>query len=272
MRKLMITAALLVAAPALLAQDAAPAPVPKGEAKPLQAVAMEVAGTVQWRPTPKDAWRDLKVGDLLDAGAEIRTGRESNATLRVGMNATTRIERQTRIAISELTQEGGKLRTRLAMQLGKADVKVDKVGLDNDFEVSTPTATLAVKGTMARIWWDAIHGFRAEGLTSNQLRSVELRYMQGLLAWLTSDDASEEGATLPAFEKYGKTFFILLKAALDDGFLPGFEQIPPRVMETIAQDHDLKTLRQSRGEVPRGEPPTDGQGQAGTPSGFCPCE
>ena len=87
----------------------------------------------------------------------VRTGRESHVALRVGPNATMLIEHQTRIAIPEIAQDGDKLKTRVSMAFGQADVRVDRIGLTNDFEVATPTATLAVRGTTWRITWDAIN-------------------------------------------------------------------------------------------------------------------
>jgi hypothetical protein len=123
----------------LAAQDAKPAdkgansgdahegpkvdPLPKGEIKVLKAIVMEVQGTAQARTDREAAWKDLKVSDALDPGTVIRTGRESHVALRVGVNATFLVERSSRVAIPEIVQNGDVLKTRVSMQLGRAEVR-----------------------------------------------------------------------------------------------------------------------------------------------------
>lgn len=217
---LAIAAALLAApqdpaAPAPKLDVPAPAPLPPGQTKVLQAVVLEVTGAAaQWRAKPAQKWQAAKVNDLLDVGAEIRTGRESTVTLRVGMNATMLVDRQTRIAIPEVVQDGKVLRTRLAMNFGQTDLKVDRIGLENDVEVATPTATLAVKGTGMRISWDAVNGFQAKGVSTNRIRAIEVRYLNGIVVYLSADEATRDPTPLPALRAFRRTFYLPIAGTL----------------------------------------------------------
>jgi hypothetical protein len=182
------TAAILFAAPALAQDASAPAapstpgvparvePLPAGQTKVLQAVVMEVKGAAEWRADDKAAWKAADIDDLLEPGAQIRTGRSSSLALRVGHNSTVLVSALTRIDLPSMVQDGAVLRTRAGVVRGRADFKVDQVGLTNDFEVITPSTTLAVRGTGFGILWGALEGASVDTLPGNTIASIELRY------------------------------------------------------------------------------------------------
>jgi len=229
MRVLSLLPCLLLLGAVAPAQDAQPAPAPKekpkvdplpeGKTRILEAVVIEVEGKTQARPEPEAKWADLKLNQVLKPGATIRTGPKSHVALRVGPNASMLVDRQSRVTLPEIIQDGAVLRTRVKMSFGKADVRVDRVGLDNDFEVATPTATLAVRGTTLRITWDAVQGFAARGVQGNRLRAIEVRYLDGVLAWLSHSDSSSDLYRMPALREYYKTYYLPLKGAVDDSQL-----------------------------------------------------
>ncbi len=115
-------------------------------------------------------------------------------------------ERPSRVAIPEIVQAGQVLRTRVSIKFGKADVKVDRIGLVNDFEVSTPTATLAVRGTVLRISWDVVSGFRSMGVRGNKIRAIEFRYLNGVKAYLSGAQTSSNTYKLPAVAAFYSTY------------------------------------------------------------------
>ncbi|MHC4930677.1 MAG: FecR domain-containing protein [Planctomycetota bacterium] len=205
-------------------KPAKPAALPASQVKVLKAIVMEVRGVAQARKTSKAKWVKLKVHDTLEPGAVVRTGRKSRVALRVGMNASILIERQSRVAIPQIIQSGQVLKTRVSMSFGKADVRVDRVGLDNDFEVSTPTATLAVRGTAWRLWWDAVKGARAEGVPGNKLRAIELRYLEKVHVLLSGPATSSEKFPLPALDAYFKTYLFPLLGAVSPDELGELDQ------------------------------------------------
>lgn len=265
------TCSLLLLLGAALAQekkpDARPEALPAGQQRKLQAVAMEVTGTVQWRASAKDAWKPLRVNDLLEAGAEVRTGRDSRAVLRAGMNGTIEVDRQSRLAIPELVQEGATLKTRVAMTFGKAELKVDKVGLDNDFEVSTPTATLAVKGTTSSIRWDVVNGFQARGAPGNRLRAIEIRFLGSIVNDLTDDDETDDRTKLPVRRAFLRTFFLPLPGEWDNDSIDHIAQLGPRKLRHLFTERQLKILKKLRDREGGQENPTGNLHQAGPPTG-----
>lgn len=115
--------------------DPAASEVPAGD--PLRAVFIDVAGKVQWRANETSPWQDAKVNDVVAAGVEVRTGLRSHAAMRVGRNATALIDAGTLFQLPTIVQDGDTLRTAAAVKHGRADFKVDKVGLSNDFKVVT---------------------------------------------------------------------------------------------------------------------------------------
>lgn len=191
------------------------APLPEGEVKILQAVVMKVEGLrATWRPDAAGDWKQAAIHDILPVGAEIRTGRDSLLALRIGMNASIIIDRDSRVDLPEMAQHGAVLRTRMTVRRGLMDVKVDHVGLTNDFEIKTPSATLAVKGTGWRLVWDAIDGFQAFGVPTNRIRAIEIAYVNGLKVALTADDASTDRHQLPALTAFAQTYFLPLAGAV----------------------------------------------------------
>jgi hypothetical protein len=149
----------------------------------LRALVIQVKGRAQWRPSEEASWRNAKVNDILQAGAEVRTGLRSSLALRVGKNATVLVDRATRLALPVILQDGQTLRTRAAVRRGRVDFKVDLIGLTNDFEVLTPTTTLAVRGTGFAVRWGALQGAETEALSAEVL-ALEVRYLLTQLSYL----------------------------------------------------------------------------------------
>jgi hypothetical protein len=261
-KALLSLAALALLAPLAPAQGDAQAkkaaePLPAGERKTFKAVVIQVEGLAQARAKPDAAWANVKVNDLLDPGAVIRTGRNSQVTLRLGQNATLLVDRQSRVAIPEIAQDGDVLRTRVAMNFGKADVRVDRIGLVNDFEVSTPTATLAVRGTTFRIWWDVVNGFRSMGVEANKLRAIEITYLERVEAWLSKADGSSEEYALPALDAFYETYLKPLKGAVDESESPDADQsqLP---LKDVKRDTGVEAANKQRG--------FEGQQRTGNPN------
>jgi hypothetical protein len=163
----------LPASVALAQAPSAPAAAPVPSTKPLTAVFIDVSGKVQWRAKDGDPWQDAKLKDEVAAGVEIRTGLRSRSALRVGQNATVLIDAGTLPAVM---QEGSTLRTTCAVKHGRADFKVDEVGMTNDFRVVTPSTTLAVRGTGFGVSSGPLKQVEVVGARTNTINAIELRY------------------------------------------------------------------------------------------------
>lgn len=191
--------------PAATPAPAAPAE-PSASGKALQALIIEVQGAfARWRPAGEQAWREAKVNDLLDPGVEIDVGARSQLGIRVGKNATLVVDRMTRLFLPEITEETDTLRTRVAVVRGKAEFKVDRIGLTNDFQVATPTTTLAVKGTRGTIGYGGFNGTEVSGDSTNIANAIELRYFGRIGASLSGAGRSNESRPSQVLNALGDT-------------------------------------------------------------------
>lgn len=178
----------LCMSPVAVAQDAAPAESKSTDA-PLQAIFMEVQGKVRWRAGEQSPWKEAAVNDLVDAGAEIRTGLKSRATLRVGKNATVLVDAGTSFQLPQIVQDGETLRTLATVKTGRVDFKVDKVGFSNDFKVITPQTTLSVRGTGFGVNSGPLNGVEVTGARTNTINAIEIRYVASNLAYFMSGES-----------------------------------------------------------------------------------
>ena len=254
---LLLPVPLLLLALAAGGQEKKPAiaPLPAGQTKIFEAVVIGVQGTAQARTKPDQPWKQLAINDKLAPGVVVRTGRESHVALRVGPNATMLIEHQTRIAIPEVVQDGDKLKTRVTMAFGQADVRVDRIGLTNDFEVATPTATLAVRGTVWRVSWDAIQGAKMVGVPGNKLRAIEISYVEGTKAYLSHADASNSMYKMPAIASYYQTYVLPLEGAVGEDELTDPEQQATDALTDPKTQTQIEAARKQEAGGQRGKPP-----------------
>ncbi|MBM4015136.1 MAG: FecR domain-containing protein [Planctomycetes bacterium] len=169
-----------VTPPAPAAPSTAPKvePLPAGKQQVLQALVIGVDGRSEWRKAGSDSWKVAALNDLLDPGCEIRTGLRSTLSLRVGKDATLVIARSSRVELPVIVQDGAVLRTRAAVYRGKCDFKVEAVGVTSDFQVLTPSATLAVRGTGFSVAWGGFSGLEVAGIDTNRVRAIEVRYLE----------------------------------------------------------------------------------------------
>jgi hypothetical protein len=142
----------------------------------LQALVIDVKGRAEWRPDEDSPWRAARLNDLLDPGSSIRTGMPAAVTLRIGKNATVMVDSLSLVKLPEILEDGQTLRSRVAIVRGKADFKVDHVGLDNDFEVVTPSTVLSVRGTEYSVRHGGFEGTDIDSFDGNEMRAIEVRY------------------------------------------------------------------------------------------------
>lgn len=136
-----------------------PAPKAPADAKPATqparpkdetVVVTSVTGLAQ-RRTVSDAkakWQSVKVGDVLNDLTLIRTGLGTNVVIRMGDRGEVTIKSGTKVGIQEFSKKAGLANMRLGLKYGAMRARVDSSrGKKNDFRVSTPVATLSVRGS-----------------------------------------------------------------------------------------------------------------------------
>jgi hypothetical protein len=191
---------LAMSFPAAAQDAAAAAPSGAAAAADLRAVFIDVSGKVQWRPDDKQPWRDASVNDEVAPGVEVRTGLRSHAALRM-RNATVLLDAGTVFQLPVSVQDGEVLRTTAAIKHGRADFKVDKVGLSNDFKVVTPSTTLAVRGTEFAIATGALKQVEVIGARRNAINAIELKYaLNNTTVQLSGSSTSSSTVNHPAHQ------------------------------------------------------------------------
>ena len=160
-----LTGVLLLAAwvsPLWAADDPAAkgdkAPVAKDGAKPAPepaapkdsgVVVTAVTGLAQHRLTSdeKSTWTRVKVGDVLSDLTLVRTGLGAKVVIRMGDRGEVTVGSATKVGIKQFTKVEGKASMRLGLKYGSMRARVDASRGPNDFRVSTPVATLSVRGS-----------------------------------------------------------------------------------------------------------------------------
>jgi hypothetical protein len=165
-------------------------PLAEGEIKVLKAVIMETRGRAQWRPDAKAKWKKAAVRDVLEPGAMIRTGRKSLVAMRIGHNASILVDRSSRVTLPEIVHAGETLKTTVQIKRGRADFKVDRVGLTNDFSVVTPSTTLAVRGTSMGVDYGGFNGTKITAARTNALRSIEVTFLLNQASFFMSGSST----------------------------------------------------------------------------------
>jgi len=128
---------------------------PKSEAppKPLQATVVSVTGHAEKMlaggEDPK--WTGLKQGEKLGEMTMIRTGLRTKVVLEFEDRGRTTIGSGTKAGITKFTKKGNLVRTHLGLKYGTLHVAVDPTRGPNDARVTTPVATLSVRGTSGQI-------------------------------------------------------------------------------------------------------------------------
>lgn len=115
----------------------------------VSAIFAKVEGRVQYRPSVNDEWKPAHVGDALFEGYLIRSGTNSYAVLNVTQgkkSGTLTISSATSAVIPSEITENYNQTTQIGITQGRADFKVDEVGISNDIRVIPPSSTLSVRG------------------------------------------------------------------------------------------------------------------------------
>lgn len=226
--------------------------LPKGQIKNLSARVLKVKGTPQWRTSEKAKWKNAKVNDLIDPGSQIFTGSRESITLSIGENGKIVVERLSLIDLMVIIQEGDVLRTRVAVRRGRANFTVDKVGLINDAQVLTPTATLAVRGTDFSVAWGALKGVEINSNASNGINAIGVRYLlTNKNYFLSGKSTTRENQPNPVEVAFDRTFAPTMPGGLAEGEILAEFQAERRV------DYSLIGLAQTSAFVSSMELPPD---------------
>lgn len=215
------------ASPERSAPDEADAPsavATASSARPLVGVVLEVEGRVRVRESAAAPWAPLAENDVLRPGAEVQSGLRSSAAIRLGSNATVLIGPGTSVVIPQMEEELRTLVTRLGVRNGRVDIRVDHVGIANDFRVVTPSTTLAVSGTALAVSSGRLVGTEVTGADTNRMAAIEVRWIARRLAFYFGGGRSTTRFPDPAIEAINASIQRLIPPGLvvDDQQLEQF--------------------------------------------------
>jgi hypothetical protein len=141
-----VTGKAVDAAPA---KAATPAPTPGA----LKVTVVSASGPAQKLTvgTGGTKWQPLKAGDVLSEMTVIRTGYGAKVVLKFEDRAEVVINNATKVGISDLRKDGDRATASIGLKYGTVHATVEGKQGSNDFRVSTPTATLSVRGSKAHL-------------------------------------------------------------------------------------------------------------------------
>jgi len=143
---LLLGAWILIASPAT-GQQTAPAATSAGTV-----TVTSVSGPAQKMDTsqPEPTWQPLAAGDTLGEKTLIRTGLRTKLVLRFEDRGEVTLTGPGKMGISQFRPRRRSTTTRLGLKYGTVRASVDRTQGPHDFRVSTPVATLSVRGSKSR--------------------------------------------------------------------------------------------------------------------------
>lgn len=219
-------------------------PVDWLKVRPVAAEALAVTGTVHV-VSQDGRQRTVQTGMRLDSGDRLSTGNQSSLTVGFADGSTLLLQENASLVLDSLSAYGdtGMVDTRLRLQRGRADHQVFPRPGGASYQIDTPTASAAVRGTRFRTASDSDGNTRAEVLDgllllSSGAQGVTLSPRQGSL--VRPGEAPIPAVTLLPAPDPG-----LIPPVLEQSPIP--LQLPPldgavAYRLQIAPDGDFQTL------------------------------
>ncbi len=151
--------------PYYLLQDSQPAT----NATALAVKVTEVKGNVMASTDDGKTFKKVAVGDAFGIGTVFRTGLRSGVTCKVGADQMFTLESLTTLRVEEAIAAGGKEKTDLLMKYGAASYGIEAAGREYDATIRTPGSTMAIRGTVVRVYDRAGFSPQAESFVGRAL-------------------------------------------------------------------------------------------------------
>jgi hypothetical protein len=115
-------------------------------------VITEVHGLVQYRDDDSQPWHIATAQAHISEGAELRTGPHSSVTCVIPPDQTFTLDRLGTVRVEEAEKNGNKITTDLLMKYGRTRYAIEAAGLEHEAKISSPSSTLAVRGTVVSLY------------------------------------------------------------------------------------------------------------------------
>jgi hypothetical protein len=112
-------------------------------------------------------WKPVVAGEKLPESTIIRTGLRAKVVLQFEDRAEVTVNTATKMGIGEFRRSGKKAKVRLGLKYGTMRTSVNPGRGPNDFEISTPVATLSVRGSRGRYGFTGDKGLSLQTYTGH---------------------------------------------------------------------------------------------------------
>ena len=111
-----------------------------------------VSGLVQVRQAEDQPWFVASTNMVLSEGAELRTGPHSSVTCVIPPDQTFTLDRLGTVRVADAFRNGNKVKTDLLMKYGRTHYEIQSAGLEHEASITSPSSTLAVRGTTVSLY------------------------------------------------------------------------------------------------------------------------
>lgn len=128
------------------------APTTSSSVESLQIEIAAVEGNVQVRAAEDQPWQRAKVGMIVDENAEFRTSLRSAVQIKIPPDQTITLDRLGTIKVVQAVNDSGKLKTKIGMKYGRTRYDIESAGQEHEASISSPSSTLAIRGTKVSLY------------------------------------------------------------------------------------------------------------------------
>ncbi len=122
--------------------------------RPQSITIVAITGIVQFRDRDENPWKAVTVGQVLQEGAEFRTGPHSTVQFRIPPDQVITLDRLGAIKVVAALRDPQKVITELGMKYGRSRYEVEGAGAEHVATIRTGGSTLAVRGTRRMSLYD----------------------------------------------------------------------------------------------------------------------
>jgi hypothetical protein len=128
------------------------APSTTGATEHLKATVTGVEGLVQVRLAEDQPWQKAVVGMEVGENAEFRTGPRSAVRFQIPPDQIVTLDRLGTVKVLQAINQDGKLKTNIGMKYGRTRYDIEAPGREHESTITSPSSTLAVRGTKVSVF------------------------------------------------------------------------------------------------------------------------
>jgi hypothetical protein len=113
----------------------------------LKATVTAVQGHVRVRLSEDAQFQPAKVGMVVGQNAEFQTGLKSAVQFVIPPDQTITLDRLGTVKVLTAINDNGKIKTNIGMKYGRTRYQIEAAGREHEATISSPSSTLAVRGT-----------------------------------------------------------------------------------------------------------------------------